>query len=111
MTTPTTARPLLIPAAVRGLSSTEHDHVRLKVGTGVFVGPRDQAEKLHKAIGEHADRVAADRVAAALEAAREDEYERWLPVLERPSHPKYLDAGVIPAHVRDRFDVERAGAA
>ena len=111
MTIQTTSRPLLVPARIPGLSSAEHDLVRLKVGTGVFVGPRAQAEALHRAIGEHADQVAAGRVAAALEESREDEYERWLPVLQRPAHPKYLDAGVIPQHVTDRFAEERNGAA
>lgn len=87
-----------------------HGSASLRIGRGVFTGPHLMVEALRLAVAEHTDHVAAARVAAALEAARDDEYERWLPVLNRPSRPKYLDAAV-PSHVRDRFEAERAGVA
>jgi hypothetical protein len=102
-----TTRPLHLPAH---LPDADGPLWKLPVGDGRFVGPRDQVEALGEQLAVHAEQVAAVRVAEALEEAREDEYERWLPVLQRSAYPKYLNAGVIPQHVTDRFESERTGA-
>lgn len=108
--TPTVTRPPATERLPGQRPAERHGSASLRIGRGVFTGPRLMVEVLRLAVAEHTDHVAAARVAAALEAARDDEYERWLLVLNRPSLPKYLRA-VVPDHVLTRFKIEGGGTA